>query len=82
MIFLNAIFTVLSFYVICGIDSMCAKIVSEKKMMLQGKGGEMFDMAILKMALINKREKFPRDIQVRVSKNQEGKGTSRPLLST
>lgn len=50
--------------------------------MLQGKGGEMFDMAILKMALINKREKFPRDIQVRVSKNQEGKDTSRPLLST
>ena len=57
MIFLSAIFTVLSFYVICGIDSMCAKIVSEK-MMFQGKGDEMFDMAILKMPLINKREKF------------------------
>lgn len=58
MIFLSAIFTILSFYVICGIDFMCTKIVSEKKMMLQGKGDEMFDMAIPKIALINKREKF------------------------
>lgn len=57
MIFLSTIFTVLSFYVICGIGSMCAEIVSEK-MMLQGKGDEMFNMAIFKMALINKREKF------------------------
>lgn len=57
MIFLSAIFTFLSFYVICGIDFMCAKIVSEK-MMLQGKGDEMFDMGIPKMALINKSEKF------------------------